>query len=138
MKKSYLIAVLLLSLAFILSFYIDLSPKEKICLIEHKCNNVLASKYSEIFGIPLTKYALFFFPLAIISLIYFLIKEKRNFYLELFIHGLSIFALYFIFLQIFVLKQICPFCIVIDISVIISSFSILFERWKYYLEELKR
>ena len=88
------------------------------CIIGSGCNIIQKSSYSTIFGISISLIG--FIAFSLYFLIYLLThhnKIKRNFFLISSIIG-SIFAVYFIFLQLFVIKQICTSCMLIDFLMI--------------------
>lgn len=80
------------------------------------CRTVNTSKYSEIFGIPVA----FVGVISYLFILVLLLIEKRNQitsnYAPMFVFGLSltgvIFSGYLTYLEIFVIKAICPFCVV--------------------------
>ena len=84
------------------------------------CNNVLHSKYGDIFGIKISIISILWFSLLSI---FFIAKKEKIFY-NCFIIS-SVFASYFIFIQIFILKAICTLCMIVDVSVI-AIFALLF------------
>lgn len=80
------------------------------------CWTVNTSKFSEIFGIPVA----FVGVISYLFILVLLLIEKRNQitsnYAPMFVFGLSltgaIFSGYLTYLEIFVIKAICPFCVV--------------------------
>ena len=83
------------------------------CVITTGCEKVLTSEHNAIFGIPVALlgsiYYLFLFLLAVISL-----DMKRGVIrFAAFITPIGFLAsLYFVYLQLFVIKEICSYCIV--------------------------
>lgn len=137
MNKNYILISLLFILALAFSLYLELNPVPKICLAGENCDYVRSTKYAELFGISLTKYAIVIFSIIISLSIYYAIKNKENLYLNSFVYICSGFALYFISLQIFVIKKICIYCLIIDSLVITSSLILLINKWKKYIKALK-
>lgn len=108
-----------------------------VCLsgIFGTCANILNSKYSIIFGIPLSIYGLinFLLLLILLQMSYFF---KISFYKRLiFIQtafGLVV-SVYLTYIQLFVIKSICIFCL---LSAVISAFLYYLVR-KQWQEEYK-
>ena len=89
------------------------------CIIGSDCNIVQKSSYATIFGINVSLIG--FIAFSLYFLIYLLThhdKIHKNFFLTSSIIG-SIFALYFIFLQLIIIKQICTICMIIDVLMIL-------------------
>ncbi|OGJ43028.1 hypothetical protein A3B60_03830 [Candidatus Peregrinibacteria bacterium RIFCSPLOWO2_01_FULL_39_12] len=83
------------------------------CSFLEGCEIVTTSKYSLIFGIPVALLgALYYLTILILSLLYF--DTKNNILLKIF-PALTIFGFlasgWFIYLQIFVIKALCEYCI---------------------------
>lgn len=93
--------------------------------ILNDCGRVLKSPYSEIFNIPLALIGVFNYGLILLTSIF--IYFKKNKYLLWFLiiqSSISFLAsLYFIYLQIFIIKSICMYC---ALSAIISSLIFIF------------
>ncbi|MES2225872.1 MAG: vitamin K epoxide reductase family protein [Patescibacteria group bacterium] len=77
------------------------------------CNVVAQSAYSRLFGIPLAVYGVVFytFLLALSGLL--LVVSRRHFYHALFVVAILgiLSSIYFIALQIFVIKALCIYCL---------------------------
>lgn len=85
-----------------------------LCITGEGCKNVQNSIYGQIFGIKLTELAIIAFValLVVYYLVYFR-KIHYNFFFASTILGAGLSA-YFIYLQLFVLKQICSNCMIVD------------------------
>ncbi|MCS7183897.1 MAG: hypothetical protein NZ866_00935 [Patescibacteria group bacterium] len=125
-KFIYLIAFLSI-IALIISIYLTFEHYNKrlpSCLIGTKCDIVLTSKYSEIYGFPMALIGLIYFSLYLL-LIFLLkmIKSKifKNFLILYSLLG-SIVGLVLIYLQIFIIKNICSYCFIVDSIAIINFF----------------
>lgn len=81
-----------------------------LCLVGNpvSCNEVQNSSYNDIFGIKITYLAFFYF---FTLLILYLSKEK--WFLVCAALG-TLGALYFLFIQLFVLKTVCSTCLLVD------------------------
>ena len=124
MKINIKKAILFFSvLALILSSYIayETLSSSEICVIGKNCSLVQNSKYSELFGIKLAYLGLMaFIVLLIISILVHKKKLSEKYFTLSTILG-SIFAVYFIFIQIFIIRTFCSSCIAIDSLMIIIS-----------------
>ncbi|GIW66646.1 MAG: hypothetical protein KatS3mg095_0544 [Candidatus Parcubacteria bacterium] len=117
LKRKNLIFILGL-LGFLVSFYlfyIGLKNNSLICLPNSSCDFVLKSEYSKFFGLPVALWGVFYFC-AILILNFF---EKFKFLLKIISPLGFIFAFYLIYLQFFILKSVCVYCLTVDISAII-------------------
>ena len=126
MKEIYLIILALI--AFLLSYYIFYSKKHHkplYCPIGENCDDVVRSKYGKTFGIENTipgmmYYVMIFLYAIIIMLNRNLFKQDIVYYS---IVGASIasvmFSLYLAYVQKFILKKWCIYCIVSTISSIL-------------------
>jgi len=107
------------------AYYEDLTDIG-ICIIGQGCSVVRYSEYSEIFGI---KVSLFGLISSAIFFLVFLNKKKSEFLKKVFtiltFIG-ALFAIYFIYTQLFLIKAICSTCIIIDITMLIIAALVLF------------
>ena len=114
-------------------FIYKISNNNAMCLGNGDCATVNASRYSEIYGIPVSLLGLLAY-LAILALLIFefrhiVTKENSN----LLIFGISlvgvIFSAYLTYIEYYVIYAVCPFCIlsaiVITIIFIISIIKLL-------------
>lgn len=94
------------------------------------CGQVLTSKYSTIFGIPVALFGVFHYISFLIILVYAGIGNRKRFTYLAVISGIVGFvaSVYFVFLQLFVLQAICTYCMV---SALIS-FTLFFLTQKYF------
>ena len=82
------------------------------CNFTTGCGDVLNSKYSAIFGIPAALLgSLYYLGIFILSFIYLDVKKKK---ILIYASKLTILGIlasaWFVFLQVFVIKQICQYC----------------------------
>ncbi|MEK6818944.1 MAG: vitamin K epoxide reductase family protein [Nanoarchaeota archaeon] len=127
-KKTIIIFIVLLIIITGLLLYYDLKNKG-FCLInpetgtESGCSSVTNSKYGLMFGIKLSLLGFIAFIILFIIHLFSVIEHKyvkelkKIFLLSCFLGGG--FALYFIYLQIFILKKICSNCLIIDALMIV-------------------
>ena len=77
------------------------------------CNDVLQSKYSEIFNVPVALLGLgyYLFVLSLLVFIYFTKNKTKSFFLLSLITAVGfLFGLILVYLQLFVLEAVCPYC----------------------------
>ena len=89
------------------------------CDITHGCEDVLNSKYSSVFGIPLSVLGVVYY-IGIIGAA--LLANHYSIWRKLlaFLLGVgAIGALVFLFIQIFILHRICQYCLAVDFTTII-------------------
>ncbi|MBI5401694.1 vitamin K epoxide reductase family protein [Candidatus Wolfebacteria bacterium] len=84
------------------------------CYIFKGCEAVTNSPYSLIFGIPLSFFGvLFYLAIFLVSVRYFQTQNVKLFKIIFYFACLGLlFALYYLFLQIFVIKALCVYCLV--------------------------
>jgi uncharacterized membrane protein len=134
-KISFLIIIIL---GFVDATYITIERfmnKIPPCTLS-ECGTVLTSSYSEILGIPVSLLgAIYYLVLIILFMIHF--DTKKEVYLQFAFHftifGL-LFSLYFLFVQAFVIKAFCQYCLVSNttsIILFIISFFIIKKHKKY-------
>lgn len=113
-KKKYLINFLAV-LALLVSFYLTLlnfQGKGLQCGL-NGCDKVLSSSYSYFLKIPISLWGVIYFSSVLV--LNFLNKIKI---LKVFSFLGFLFSLRLLFLQFFIIKAICPFCLIADFSAI--------------------
>jgi uncharacterized membrane protein len=117
-KHKYDIIVILAVLGFGVSLYLAFAHYFGYavpCGVTHGCETVLNSKYSVLFGLPLAVWGVGYFTAVIFCALlansYILWKKILTALLGL---G-SLAALVFISLQLFVIKQVCQYCLTTDL-----------------------
>jgi uncharacterized membrane protein len=134
-KTEYLIISGLMIISTIMSLVLTFMPLEQACGIgggEGSCIIVQTSDYEETFGIKNSIFGLIAFPiLAILAAIESRkTKKHQKKMIKLGLIFASIMAIYFIYLQFFVLKAICKYCMIIDIAILISLGLLIFNKNK--------
>ena len=122
MKPLYHILFSIFLISLIISSVITFTPTPAICDPNEGCDAVLTSSYAETLGVKNSAIGMIAFGiLTIITLLQIRNKshKKRNFIFLGIVIG-SLIALYFIFIQAFILKVWCKYCMVVDIGMIIS------------------
>lgn len=105
---------------FLLAFYIrhkKASQEVLVCPLDGKCEEVVHSEYSKFFGIPLEIIGMTYYALVGVSYAIFVVSPVFYSSLAIFlIFGATIaaflFSLYLTFIQAFVLKKWCTWCLV--------------------------
>ena len=117
--------------AFISSLVLSLAPVSEICDPGKGCDVVQHSSYASTFGIKNSHYGSIIFGLTLLLILSHIKKPEE--YKKKITHTViilsSLIALYFIYLQQFVLNAYCKYCLVVDISILISL-GIILWGWK--------
>jgi uncharacterized membrane protein len=117
-KWLYRVSVALVVLGLLVSIYMTIykvTSNNAMCLGSGDCSTVNASRYSEVNGIPVAIIGVFGY-LAILATHLF---ENRNSFFKqnstLIIFGMAltgfIFTLWLIYVEVAILKALCPFCL---------------------------
>jgi uncharacterized membrane protein len=127
----YKTILLLISLALISSIILTFVPIEQACGLETSgCYQVQTSQYEEIMGMKTAHLGLVAF--SILFIITFLHSKKPTKQTKKLIQtGLilgSLMAIYFLYLQFFVLKAICKYCMVTDLGVLLALVIMFFMK----------
>ncbi len=130
-KLKYKILLVLFAISFIASAILAFVPTEQACGgVQTTCYAVQTSGYEQTFGVRNSNLGLIVFPiLALLTLSH--INEPKKYKKQILILGLifgSIFSVYFLYLQFFVLHALCKYCLMIDGATLISLGVVLF--WK--------
>src|SRR3989344_6065422 len=83
------------------------------CTLLNGCETVLTSKYSEVFGVPIALFgALFYSAVFLFSLAYLKTKNNKIIIVFLVLTALAfLMSLFFVYLQFFVIKAVCEYCL---------------------------
>ena len=129
MKNNTLLFIFIV--CFIASAILSFIPAEEACGgTQTSCYAVSHSGYEDTIGIKNSYLGLIAFGILAIILLSHMDKPKKYKQILLTIGIIcgSIFAIYYLYLQIFVIKALCKYCIVIDSGILISL--ILLFAWK--------
>lgn len=122
------LAIMFSIIGFIVSYIIyknNINKMHKMCPRKGGCNLVTKGKYSKIFGFQNELLGMMFYAVLLITLPLAEIDINiKSFAQTLSIFGLG-FSLYFVFLQAFVIKSWCRFCIISALCSIIIFISLL-------------
>jgi len=123
MKKAIIITLSLI--AFLISSYLYFQGKNINCAL-NGCNKVLSGSYSKIFNIDNSLLGMFYFFIS--GLLAILNKENILKFISFFAF---LYALYLIFVMLFILKEICYYCLIVDLLAIII-FTLSHDFRKYF------
>ena len=128
----YKIFFIIFALSLISSISLYSNSLTGICDPGEGCDVVNSSSYGSTFGISNSLYGIFIFSFMI--LLTFIHMKKPNKHTRKIIHSAvllgAIIALYFLFLQFFIIRVFCIFCLVIDFGLLIALI-FLFYLWKH-------
>ena len=132
MKYKILLAIFILCLISSIILSIPSKSLHKFCTtdLESNCNSVQNSKYAYTLGIKNSYLGIIIFTFLSILTISQIKKPKKN-KKTLIATGIiigSIISIYFLYLQIFVIKEFCRYCLIIDFGLLISLLLII--PWK--------
>jgi uncharacterized membrane protein len=125
-KLLYRISVAFVILGLLVSIYMTIykvTSNDSMCLGSGDCSTVNASRYSEVNGIPVAAIGILGY-LSILVVLYF---ENRNSFFKqngtLLIFGMALtgflFSVWLIYVEVALLKAICPFCVTSQVSMTI-------------------
>lgn len=130
-KLKYKFLLGLFAISFIASAVLSFIPIEQACGgIQTTCYAVQTSNYETIFGVKNAYLGLFAF-LLIGVLAFLQVKQpnkERKSLIKYSIFFASLIAIYFLYIQFFILNALCKYCMVIDVATLISLGIVLF--WK--------
>lgn len=134
--SKYLIILGLLLIALISSIILSTRPVSEICDVNSGCEIVYYSHYNSLLGIQNSYVGVVIFSLLILLIISYLVNPTHNkkAMINLSIVIGSLIALYFLYIQNFILEAYCRYCLIIDFSMIISLILILPELKKGFLD----
>ncbi|PJE81076.1 hypothetical protein COU58_04350 [Candidatus Pacearchaeota archaeon CG10_big_fil_rev_8_21_14_0_10_32_42] len=132
MKKetTYKTIIFLMIIATIVSGILSFISIQDACNVfgNSGCSIVQTSEYESTFGIKNAHLGLIAFPILAI-LTFFELKRPKKYQKVVITVGMSIgsiFALYFLYVQFFILKAVCQYCMVVDLAILASMILIIF------------
>jgi uncharacterized membrane protein len=143
----FIILALVMAINVVLSGYImhqknynDAQESADTCFLgDGGCYTVQTSSYAVTFGIPNPYYGYVFFTIGVLIFILFAIQSvkpviSKSLYADLSDYTLfgmilgTLFSLWLLYVQIFILKTTCKYCLAVDLIMIISTI-IFFWIW---------
>lgn len=130
-KIKYAVLIGIFFLSFVSSAILSFIPPEQACGgVQTTCYAVQISQYEKTLGINNSYFGLIAFTiLAILALLQ--IKNPSKYKKKIITFGLfigSFFAIYFLYIQFFILEALCKYCLVVDFGTLLSL-GIIFA-WK--------
>ncbi len=126
------ILVLILTICLFASIALSFLPVQQICGVKSGCETVQNSGYENMVGVNNGYIGIIaFFLLLVLTISH--IKYPRKYKSTFIFLGITLgtlVALYFIYLQVFVIKAICTYCMIIDLGMVISLLLIFPRRRK--------
>ncbi len=116
--KTFVVAILILAtIGFVDAAYLTVNHylgTPLPCSIVNGCEKVTTSVYSVVLGVPLPLIgAVYYLALLVLSVAFLDAEKKELIAAMLGISGLGFLAsLFLVYLQIFVLRSLCPYCLV--------------------------
>ncbi|MEN9389103.1 MAG: hypothetical protein RLY61_187 [Candidatus Parcubacteria bacterium] len=125
-KNKQLFLYMLCLIGIGISMYLTYTKvtSSSVACINAGCNTVQSSKYSELFGIPMGVFGLGFY-FALFTLLF---KAKESWAKLLLVWG-NIYSLYLTYLELFVIKAICVWCVGSFVVIILMTI-LLFTKLK--------
>lgn len=130
-KTRYTIILIIFILSLLSSMILSFGKTETFCGPEKSgCSTVQTSKYATTFGIKNSHFGVgIFLFLTILGILY--LKKPNQEKKELINLGVIvsfIIAIYFFILQFFIIKEICKYCMVVDVGALINFSLISIKR----------
>ncbi|MFN8401432.1 MAG: vitamin K epoxide reductase family protein [Anaerolineales bacterium] len=125
-KWLYRVMIALVIIGLAVSVYMTIykiSGNDGMCLGSGDCSTVNASRFSEVNGIPVAVFGIVGYAAILIVLFY---ENKHEFFKKngtLLTFGMSLtgflFTLWLVYVELVLLKAICPFCVTSQVSMTI-------------------
>lgn len=133
MKIKHKALLTIFIICLVTSTLLAFTPTEKICGEEtSSCSVVQNSKYERILGVNNSYFGI----AAFLALIFLTLsqskypKKNKKLFLNLGVTVCALGAMYFIYLQLFIIKAICPYCMVVDTGSIAALAIIIVTKKK--------
>jgi len=127
----YKILLVLFGISLVVSIYLSIIPTPIVCNNNAGCDIVQTSSYNYMFGIKNSYFGVPIFAFLIVLTLLHMKTPTKN--TKLLIHLAvilgSLFSLYFLYIQKFILRAYCTYCLIADICVLISL-GIIIWKWK--------
>lgn len=122
-KTKYILLIAIFFLSFVASAVLSFIPAEKACGgVQTTCYIVQTSEYEKTLGLNNSYFGLIAFPILLI-LTFSHIKKPKTYKKRMIFFGVLggvLFAIYFLYLQFFIIKALCRYCMVVDIGALLS------------------
>jgi len=122
-KTKYVVLIAIFFLSFAASAILSFIPPEQACGgIQTTCYVVQTSDYEKTLGINNSYFGLIAFPILLIFALSH-IKNPRKYKKQIITAGIlfgSLMALYFLYIQFFVIGGLCRYCMAVDLGILLS------------------
>lgn len=122
-KAKYIILIAIFFLSLIASAVLSFVPAEQACGgTQTTCYAVQTSQYEKTLGINNSYFGLIAFPILLVFAFSYM-KKQKQYKKRLIIAGIlfgAAFSIYFLYLQFFVIKALCKYCMVVDVGALLS------------------
>lgn len=130
-KTKYVVLIAIFFISLVASAILTFIPAEQACGgVQTSCYIVQTSQYEKTLGINNSYFGLIAFTILLgFSLAH--IKKPKKYKKTIIMLGIiagAAMAIYFFYLQIFVIKALCKYCTVVDVGALLSL--IIFFAWK--------
>ena len=109
-----------------------------VCVLGGDCNEVLASVYSTVAGVPLAVLGMIYY-LFILLLFFYFLKSRQQVVLKTLIGLITagiLLYFYLIYLQIFIIKAICFYCILSAVASVVIGLCVFIMLKSDNLEKI--
>ncbi len=128
-KWLYRLSLILTGIGLLVSIYMTvykMTSNDALCLGSGDCSTVNASRYSEVYGVPVAAVGVFGYLALLLTLV---LEGKHPFFRQnapLLVFGMALtgflFTVYLIYVEFALLKAVCPFCLISQITMTILFF----------------
>jgi uncharacterized membrane protein len=122
MKIKYPLILIFLLISLASSAILAFEPLSVVCRAESSCAVVQNSAYAHTLGLKNSLYGVVIFSLLLIITLIQIVKPtkiKKKIIKSSLMAG-SLIAIYFLFIQIFILHSYCKYCLIVDFAVILA------------------
>lgn len=128
-KWLYRLSLALVGIGLLVSIYMTIykiTSNDALCLGSGDCSTVNASRYSEVYGVPVAAVGVFGYLALLLTLV---LEGKHLFFRQnapMLVFGMALtgflFTVYLIYVEFALLKAVCPFCLISQITMTILFF----------------
>ncbi len=125
-----LLAIFIIS--FVSSLGLSLGSSSRFCVSQTSCDIVSTSQYAFTFGIKNSHFGVVIFALLSILTAWHIFEphQHKGKIIRAGVVAGSAIAVYFLYLQMFVLQAFCTYCLIVDIGAILALIVVLIH-WRY-------
>jgi len=128
----YKIFLLIFAISLISSIILTSNASTGVCTIGGSCDTVNNSPYGHLFGIKNSVYGIFIFSFMIALTLFHMNRPTKQ--TRILIHFAvilgSLIAIYFLYMQFFIIRVFCTYCLIVDFGLLISLI-FMFWLWEH-------